>query len=514
MSEPQDEATRARIAAGDDRIVFEEEPHRQRAWAMEASTGAIEAISPPGLQVWEFALSPDGSRIAAVVSDHPYEWDWYLARLAVFDVGGGAATELHRSWRQVARPAWSPDGRTIAFLTSTWSDRGYDSGAPMLVPADGTAAAAFATGEDDDVSDSGIHFDGDGRLVTTTNAHASGAVTTIDPQNGERRTLWQDRRKVGPLSEARLAGGRIRYAAILEDLDNPPEVHVGEVADGALEWRRVTDVHAPWRDVIRGEVRELHWSGADGTPMQGFLYLPPGHRGGRLPLVTLVHGGPTSCIQFQFHIGSGRWARPLADAGMAVFVPNFRGSTGWGLGFAEANIGDMGGEDFRDIMAGIDRLIADGVADGDRLGICGWSYGGFMSAWAITQTDRFKAAVAGAAITDWRSFHGRSYLHSWDRLHYGGSDPYDPQSAHARFSPMSHIRNASTPTLLLHGELDWDVPVEQAYILHRALKDLGVETRLVVYPRASHMPSELAHRLDLLARVCDWMAGHLASGTP
>jgi len=508
MTEPADAETRDRIEAGDDRIVFEEEPRFQRVWSVDLAAGEVVPISPAGVQVWEFALSPDGARIAAVVAEQPHEWSWYTAALAVLDVGGSSVTELHRSRRQVARPAWTPDGRHVAFLTSNWSDRGYDQGTPMVVPVSG-GEATWATGEDDDVSDVAIAFGADGRLVTATNQHAGGAVSTIDIADGERRWLWQDRRAIGPISQVRLADGRQRFTAVIEDFDNPPEVHAAELEDGRLVWRRLSDVHAPWRTVARAECRELHWQGADGTPIQGFLYLPPGYAGGRLPLVTIVHGGPAGCVQFQYHFGSGRWARPILDAGLAVFVPNFRGSTGWGLRFAEANIGDMGGEDFRDVMTGIDRIVADGMADPERLGIAGWSYGGYMSAWAITQTDRFRAAVVGAGITDWRGFHGRSYLHSWDRIHYGDSDPYDPQSEHTRFSPMTFVGNVRTPTLILHGELDWDVPVEQGYVLHRALKDLGVETRLVVYPREPHGISESEHRLDLLERVRDWFVERL-----
>ena len=148
------------------------------------------------------------------------------------------------------------------------------------------------------------------------------------------------------------------------------------------------------------------------------------------------------------------------------------------------------------------------------LGVTGGSGGGLLTDWTITQTQRFKAAMAGAAISDWPSFHGRSYLHTWDRKHYGNSDPYDANSNHARFNPFAHVKKILTPTLILHGELDWDVPVEQAYFLHRALKDLGVETQLVVYPREPHGVSEYAHRLDLYTRLCDWMVTRLAPPPP
>ena len=159
------------------------------------------------------------------------------------------------------------------------------------------------------------------------------------------------------------------------------------------------------------------------------------------------------------------------------------------------------GEDFQDMLAGLDHLVETGIADPERLGICGWSYGGFTAAWAVTQTDRFKAAIMGAGIADWRAFHGRSYLHVWDAIHYDDSDPYDLDSAHAAFSPINFVKNVQTPTLILHGEQDWDVPVEQGYQFFRALKDQGVDTRLVVYPREPHGVEEYGHQLDIAKRV-------------
>jgi dipeptidyl aminopeptidase/acylaminoacyl peptidase len=335
-------------------------------------------------------------------------------------------------------------------------------------------------------------------------------MSALDLETGARTWLWRADQSISAFSHARTSGGLDRFAAVVEDLHHPAEVFVGDLRGGQIAWRRLTAVSQPRTKLTVGEVRSIAWKAPDGWAMQGFLALPPDVEGTPatpLPLVTIVHGGPTGAVRFDYQVG--RWARVMADQGLAVFVPNYRGSTGWGLPFAESNVGDMGGADFADIQAGIDQLIASSIADADRLGICGWSYGGFMTAWAIGQTDRFKAAMAGAAISDWPSFHGRSYLHTWDRKHYGDSDPYDPTSAHYRFNPMASIRKVRTPTLILHGELDWDVPVEQAYFLYRALKDLGIETQLVVYPREPHGFSEYAHRLDQFTRLRDWMVEHL-----
>ena len=199
----------------------------------------------------------------------------------------------------------------------------------------------------------------------------------------------------------------------------------------------------------------------------------------------------------------------LATQGIVVFLPNPRGSTGWGLEFAESNIGDMGGKDWEDIQLGVDHCIAEERADPDRLGIAGWSYGGFMTAWAVTQTERFKAAMMGAGIADWRSFHGRSYLCDWDAIHYGDADPWDLDGTFKKFSPITYVKNAKTPTLIMHGAEDGDVPVEQSFLFYRALQDLGVESELVVYPREPHGLQERNHMLDLNKRITEWFVKHL-----
>ncbi len=372
MAEPKDADARAREERGDDRIVFEEEPRFWRLWSVDARSGEAVAISPAGLQVWEFALSPDGRRVAAVVSDQPYEWDWYAARLAVFDIGGSEARTIHQSWRQVAKPAWSPDGATIAFLTSNWSDRGIDIGQAMVVPIAG--GEAQPVGADDGVSDASVAFRSNRELITATNVHGGSGVSRIDLAGGTRTWLWTAQALAPTISRAIRRDGVELFATVLEDVDHPPEVHVGDLRDGRLAWRRLTNIHADQGDVVRGETREVRWTAPDGVDMQGLLLLPPGAGTGPIPLVTLVHGGPTGAIRFEYQ--PGRWSRVLADAGLAVFLPNYRGSTGWGLQFAEANIGDMGGADYADIMSGIDQLVADHIADPDRLGIAGWSYGG------------------------------------------------------------------------------------------------------------------------------------------
>ncbi|MBI4304687.1 MAG: S9 family peptidase [Chloroflexi bacterium] len=495
-AEPPEE--KERKESGDDGADFENRPKHQRLWTVDINTCETECVSPDGLQVWEFDISSDGARAAAVVSDQPYEWDWYRSRIAVFEPGQGAARTIYQSSRQVAKPACSPDGKSIAFLSSTWSDRGVDAGDILVIPAGGGAPRNLTEGHQ--ASHDSIRWLSDTEILAGANVDGGSGLAKIDAVSGKSRWLWQAREALGAWS---VTPDGTALAAVIGKLDRVREIYAARETKGALAWQRLTDNQSALSDIELPTVTEIQWRARDGLMLRGFLALPAAARNGPLPAVLLVHGGPTSACRASLE-DCGRWALPLAGAGLAVFMPNYRGSTGRGVAFAELNLGDMGGKDFQDMLAGIDHLVAEGIADPDRLGVGGWSYGGFTTMWAVTQTDRFKAAVAGAGISDWRSFHGKSYLHTWDTMHYAGADPYDPEGPHVRFSPINYVKRVRAPTLILHGEEDGDVPVEQSFLFHRALKDLAVETQLVTYPREPHGPHEYRHVLDILTRTVEW----------
>jgi dipeptidyl aminopeptidase/acylaminoacyl peptidase len=229
-----------------------------------------------------------------------------------------------------------------------------------------------------------------------------------------------------------------------------------------------------------------------------------------LPLVAAIHGGPSWQWGNWFHGTWHDWGQILAAAGYAVFLPNPRGSTGRGGQFTGANRYDFGGGDFDDIMTGVDLLIERGVADPDRLGICGWSFGGFMTAWAVGHTDRFKAAVAGAAPTNWVSKIGTTDIRPFNEWNLGEVNT-DPDRSWDR-SPIRYIRNATTPTLMVHGQADVRVPVTQATEFYSALKAAGVPADMVSYPRQGHAFHERAFELDLLQRLVGWFERYLGSG--
>jgi dipeptidyl aminopeptidase/acylaminoacyl peptidase len=273
---------------------------------------------------------------------------------------------------------------------------------------------------------------------------------------------------------------------------------------GAEAAIRVTDLHADIENIDLGEQEIVTWERA-GYVLDGILIWPAGksREDGPMPTIVSLHGGPygrwsNSFITRPF----GRW---LAEQGYLVFLPNPRGGMGHGQAFAEAVLNTVGDEDYLDIMAGVDILVEEGFADPDRLGCGGWSQGGFMTAWIVGQTDRFKAGVMGAGISDWGMMIATSDIPGYENL-MGGGNPYEGIGPHSfdRQSPISYVHNASTPTLIVHGENDARVPVSQAVFFHRGLTKYGVPTELVTYPREPHGIQERNHQLDLLKRIAEW----------
>lgn len=492
-----------RRTMGADELNFEKYPQFTRVYIVDVTTRKTHVVTRGDVQVWEFDWSPDGENLALICSAEPYEWSWYDPWLARVSANGGAPRKLFaRPTKQLGHPLWSPDGQYIAFVSSLWSDRAIIGGDLYLTDTNGKNTRILSEKYRGTVS--GIQWVNVQNILSAGYLEGEAALVQFDIK-GASQNVWHG---AGALQEnympkfSRAQDGTI--AVVRSAPRMPREVWTLDTSDpDGMVWQQLTNLNKDLENVAVGEQEVVEWIGVGGEKMQGILVKPVGaKKGKRLPLIVQPHGGPTG-ISANEYLSPTRWAYHLAQRGFATFMPNYRGSTGWGIEFAEANLGDMGGKDFGDIMAGVDALIERGIADPKRLGIGGWSYGGFLTAWAITQTNRFKAAVAGAAITNWVSFHGTSYLNRWDELHYA-ANPYERDSKHQQFSAINFIANATTPTLILHGEIDGDVPVSQGYELFRALKEKGIETEMVVYPREPHGPGETPHVRDLVTRVCDW----------
>jgi len=483
-----------------------------RLWTVTLAGGQPTPVTPDTLTVWEFVWSPDGASFAIYYSDGPDETDWYRGQVGVVAAGGGAVRQITRLTRQASALAWSPDSARVAYVSGDWSDRGLVGGDVYVAPASGGEARNLTPGVG--FSPSWVQWTPDGkRLLYCGWDGVAGQVGLLDEVSGARTTL-QRGVMVGESAWPRMsatANGRA-FATTMNTAQHPAEVYLGALtgpddAPDSVTWRRLT-----WTNPLAEETwarvpsQLITYAGADGWEIEA-LYTPPlRHAGpGAPPMVLIVHGGPSAAHQDDF----GGWiTQSLASAGFAVLRPNSRGGLGRGVAFADAVLGDMGGKDFEDLMRGVDEAVARGLADPDRLAVSGWSYGGFMTAWAVTHTTRFKAAMMGAGICDYHSFHAQTNIQDWDER-FLKATPNEQPEVYRQRSAITHVRNVTTPTLIIHGEKDPCVPVNQAHAFYHALREQGVPVEAVIYPREPHGFVEREHVADWVSRMIRWMGAYL-----
>jgi dipeptidyl aminopeptidase/acylaminoacyl peptidase len=474
----------------------------RRLYRVDAATGETREVGPAGLSVWELDLV-DGSTAVALVSDDPSERGWYRARLAVLDLEARTARELWTPERQVQGPAADPTGRLVAVLEGWSSDRGLVAGDIRLFEIGSGAPVAFDA-DPSDVSSIGWL---DERTLWFAGWRELGSRFGAIGLDGDVRWSADDDAIVGPNSfHARVLPVPGGFAAIRESLWEPPEIV--HRADGDGSWTALTTFNAGVRGELQWypEVRELEWEGADGLPIRGMALLPDGEP--PFPTVVVIHGGPTWAWKHGFDPG---YSLPLAAAGFAVVLANYRGSTGRGQAFTRLNVGDPAGAEFEDIVRGVDHFVRLGLADPKRVGVTGGSYGGYLTGWAVCTTDRFAAGVMVSGIVDMLSCH-LTCNHAFSEFIFGG-DHRDPKHL-GRFmdrSPITHVAQATTPTLILHGSEDQCTPVGQAVELHQALVLNGVPSELVVYPREGHGFREREHAADAERRTVEWFARYLGT---
>ena len=484
------------------------EPLRHnRLWTVPPGSDTPQPVTPPDVTVWRYAWSPDSRSIAVYFTEGPGETDWYRGQIGIVPAGGGRVRQITQLTRQADAPAWSRDGQTLYYISGEWSDRGIVGGEIFAIPAAGGEPRDLTP--DVHYSPSWVFELPDGRLLFAASEGLSGAVRVLDQRSGAITTVTPDF-LVGDFGWPRLSAtpDGARFAATHTDAAHLPDVWLGAWVDAdQLDWHPLTRLNPIAEETLRRAPSErIRFEGADGWEIEA-LYTPPLEpaRGTPPPLFVNVHGGPSGA----FHdVWLGRVAenltQMLAARGFAVLRVNPRGSMGRGVAFADAVLGDMGGKDFEDIQRGIDYLVERGLADPDRLVIYGWSYGGFMTAWAVTQTPRFKVAVMGAGVCDFHSFHAQTNIADWD-ARIIGAWPNEQSQAYRDRSAITRAGSVTTPTLILHGEADQSVPVNQAYAFYRALREAGVPTELAVYPREGHGFRERDHLRDLYGRILRWV---------
>jgi dipeptidyl aminopeptidase/acylaminoacyl peptidase len=503
---------------GDDVAEYEGGFLQSHIWLVDVATGkqtqltrgnAMTAKSAP---VW----SPDGTQIAFEAAPTPLLRD-DRTNIYLLDVATKRLRPLTRGLSPTSAPAFSPDGRSLAYLMSPNPHQALGDGIPLGASyLTHLMLLNLATGRARDLSSPSfdlnagapvwlpggktILFSAGREVYRPLYAYslATGRYTDLAP-----RALIEIRQH-GAVSRD---GARIVF--LRQSATQPPDVYAA--APDMAAPRRLTTVNPQTARFALGAARAVNWKSADGRAVQGVLILPVGYQAGRrYPLLVNVHGGPTGAFSDGYNLYDQYWA----GKGWAVLLPNPRGSTGYGLKFLRGNVLDWGGGDYRDIMAGVDALVARGIADPNRMAEWGWSYGGYMTCWIVSQTGRFKAAMMGAGLSDLVSMYGSTDIPGYLGGFFHGYPDAATRKLYRERSGLTYVGHVTTPLLILQGADDDRVPTGQSLEFFRALKDRGKTVRLFFYPREHHGFIEYDHILDRYHRIYDWLSHYTLGSGP
>jgi len=473
----------------------ETQVEEQRLAIVDVATKSLTWATPVDMYVFDYDWSPDSKSIVIEAVHGSGDDNYWTAALYRCAASGGDAKLIYKPSLQIATPRWSRDGKSIAFIEGLMSDEGNTGGDVFVIPANGGAAVNVTPGLR--ASATTLQWLADSRsLLIGEHVNGRSGFARVAADGSGVTQLWSGDERVsnGELIAVTLANDGVTTAVVRESYTKPPDVWRGKIG----EWTQLThlndDVKPLW-----GNAKNIEWT-SDQFHVQGWLISGTATQSAKLPMIVQVHGGPSSGVV-------PAWPSlnlaALAASGYAVFLPNPRGSYGQGEAFAQANVKDFGRGDFRDILTGVDAAIASAPIDKDRVGIWGWSYGGYMTMWAVTQTTRFRAAVAGAGIVNFESYYGQNSIDQW-MIPFFGASVYDDPMMYRRSSPIEYIKNVKTPTLVLVGDRDGEVPAPQSFEFYHALKTLGVKTKLIVYPDEGHRFVKAEHRRDVAKRLVVW----------
>lgn len=477
----------------DDARVVDKDDKQARLWMLDVSSREEKALTDAKWEISEMAWLPSGHGFVLAATDHP-ESDEETNRIFTIGAAGGALREIYAPHGSFGGMQVSPDGATVSYVGCR-----VDGPSPhdlMLLDINSKATRNLTAASLD-------------RAILEQRWMKDGSLLA-DYADGFKNKLGEFSPNGLNSAPPGLPGDNLTSFAVSASGDL---AFVGQSAAAPQElwlWdqkgaaRQVSHFNDSWKEFTLAAPQVYKYKSFDGVEIEAALLRPANADAKtRLPLIALIHGGPTG----KWSDSIETWGQLLAERGYAIFYPNIRGSIGYGEKFVEMNRGDWGGADFRDVMAGVKDLIDRGIADPARLGIGGWSYGGFMSEWAITQTNDFKAAVSGAGLSNLISEYGTEQRPSYDEWFYGL--PYETPTGFLNSSPFLHLKNAKTPTLILQGEADTTDPIGQSQELYRGLKRYGVQTELVLYPREPHGFREEKHLVDRLNRILAWYDKYL-----
>ncbi|MET4569374.1 alpha/beta hydrolase family protein [Rhodanobacter soli] len=493
----------------------------QRVASLDVASGALRELTPASMYAYEFDWSPDGSRIAYTAAPPPGDNNWWIAKLYVqsaqadagasvlVDPAGTDSGSLHGL--QIALPRWSPDAARIAFIGGLMSDQGATGGDIYAVAAGDGAPVNLTPGIR--VTPSWLRWTGPQSMLVSQVSNgqsqlADYAVSATRAQQQRVHFTLPASISDGSASMAMSLSGDLKRVAFLQSsYAVATEVHAGAL--GSTPPPAVTSFNAALKPAW-GKAESVEWNN-EGFHVQGWLLYPAHYDPKKTyPMVVVVHGGPSSAVIPRWP-GVGYGAAPLSALGYFVFEPNPRGSFGQGEKYVQANRKDFGYGDLRDILAGVDAVEKKVPVDDKRLGLTGWSYGGFMSMFAPTQTQRFRAVVAGAGISNWQSYYGQNLIDQWMPPFFGAT-VYDDPAVYAKSSAINFIKQVKTPMLIVVGDRDAECPAPQSFEMWHALRAQGGTTSLVVYPNEGHHFVDPAHQRDVLQRALGWFTKYLPAG--